>query len=115
MMHDCGKTSNSDGDSLISNNKESEERVYYPTLYLSDIKGLRLPQSGTATIKFRLDRVVVSKGGDDDDAKRTYDVEILAIGDIKADSQNKKSREEELDELAAEVSKESGEGEEEED
>lgn len=52
--------------------KEDEEKVYYPSLYISGSRKLDLPDEGTAVITFRK----VSSGEDSRDGKTHYRCEL---------------------------------------
>lgn len=83
----------------------SKEEVYYPCLYIEDVEeGLELPEVGTAVINFKIRRKTVTKK-EGEDPKVSYDLDVIAIGDVKG-SKAKKDRSAELDALAEEVSKE---------
>lgn len=59
---------------------DKPQEVYYPTLYISDCP-VEFPESGTMTVRFRLSR----ETEDHKNGKSSYDIDIMAITDIKAD------------------------------
>lgn len=59
---------------------KSEKKTYYPSLYMSDIKGISdIPKEGYALIRFKRGRRNFSDGGEDDDASASVDLQIHSI------------------------------------
>lgn len=82
----------------------SQDTVRYPHFYIEGSKDLELPKSGTATIKFRL--ISETEEHRKDKESYRYELEVVAIGDVKSGGSSRsstKDTEDALDALAKEA------------
>lgn len=94
-----------------ASSKDEKDRLYYPTLYLENAKLGDLPETGEITLKYRLTRdtskTEYEKG---EKVKKSHcaDLEILSILSIEKSDEDQKptSREDHLDKLAKDSTKE---------
>lgn len=93
---DLGKTYDEPEISPAEDAESSESKIHYPSLYLSDRPDLAgLPDSGTATIEFK----VISRTVSERDGEKNVSIE-LEIHKITADLEPTKNGEDEsLDEI----------------
>lgn len=88
-------------------NTSQEDSINYPHFYIEGTKDLELPKSGTATIKFRL--ISETEEHRKDKESYRYELEVVAIGDVKSGGGSRsstKDTEDALDALAKEASDE---------
>jgi hypothetical protein len=109
-MIDLGKKQDM-GVEVASMPEPEEKKVYYPTLYLSDVSGdfPDVGSEGTATIKFRVVSKSESERKDSDGGvkeRKSIDIDVMGISFDSKGMKEKSSAEDEIEKGLSESEKE---------
>jgi hypothetical protein len=78
-------------------NKDGEDKVYYPSLYFENVKGLKdMPSEGTAMIRYKKVMEKTESVKTEDGTDKRYSVELCICG-IKPEEDLSEESEEEMD------------------
>jgi hypothetical protein len=78
-------------------NKDGEDKVYYPSLYFENVKGLKdMPSEGTALIRYKKVMEKTESVKTEDGTDKRYSVELCICG-IKPEEDLSEESEEEMD------------------